>query len=162
MNGSWPTLLHVEDDPGDKELLEQACRSARIALNLRWVGDGQTAIDYLEGKGAFSDRGQFPFPSLVLLDIKMPRRSGLEVLQWVRSSAQTRGLPVITLSASNNPLDVSRAFELGANSFIMKPSTYKGLVEVVQSLFHYWFETNVLPAMNPTARARSRAEPPAK
>jgi CheY-like chemotaxis protein len=140
-----PTLLHVEDDIGDKELFVQACRTAKLHWHVQWAEDGQAAMEYLSGGGSFADRRRFPSPQLVLLDIKMPRKSGLEVLAWMRSRPETRCLPVITLSASNNPLDVQRAFELGANSFVMKPATYRELVELVKVIFHYWFEINQLP-----------------
>ncbi len=140
-----PTLLHVEDDLGDKELFVQACRTAKLHWQVQWVGDGQAALDYLSGHGSFANRRQFPSPRLVLLDIKMPRKGGMEVLAWMRERPETRCTPVITLSASNNPIDVQRAFELGANSFVMKPSTYKELVELVKAIFHYWFEINQFP-----------------
>jgi CheY-like chemotaxis protein len=145
MNPSWPTLLHVEDNLGDKELLQHACNSAGIKCNLQWVEDGQAAVDYLLAQGAFSDRKRFPLPSLMLLDLKMPRKNGFEVLQWLRQQDQLKWLPVVVFTASDSSKDTLRAFQLGANSLLVKPTAYRDLVQYVRELHHYWFELNHSP-----------------
>lgn len=140
MNLAWPTILHVEDNLGDKELLEHACRSCDLKCNLLWVEDGQTALDYLSGTGPYGDRNSFPLPSLLLLDLKMPRKNGFEVLQWVRAEPALKWLPVVVFTASNSSKDTRQAFELGANSLLVKPTAYRDLVQYVKTLHHYWFE----------------------
>ena len=145
MTPAWPTILHVEDNLGDKELLSHACEAAQVRCNLQWVEDGQAAVDYLSGGGAFADREKFPVPSLVLLDLKMPRKNGFEVLEWLRSQSELRWLPVVVFTASNSPKDTRRALELGANSLLVKPSSYRELVEYVHALYHYWFDLSQRP-----------------
>lgn len=145
MNLAWPTVLHVEDDMGDKELLEHACKALQVKCNVHWVADGVAAIDYLSGVGAFADRELFPFPALMLLDLKMPRKTGFEVLEWLRQNPVLKWLPTIVFTASDSNKDIQRAFELGANSLIVKPTAYKDLLECVKEINHYWFERNRLP-----------------
>src|SRR3954447_18400199 len=129
MNVVFCNVLHVEDDPGDKDLLKHACQAADARLNLHWASDGQVAVDYLSGIGPFENRAENPIPDLVLLDIKMPRKTGLEVLEWARARPEYRGLPMVMFTASSQAVDIKRAFDLGANSYIVKPTAYKDLVE---------------------------------
>jgi CheY-like chemotaxis protein len=147
MNLTWPTILHVEDNLGDKELLEHACRAAEVKCNLIWVEDGEAAVEYLSGTGCYAQRDQFPAPSLVLLDLKMPRRNGFEVLEWLRQHPSLKWLPVVVFTASNSAKDIRRAFELGANSLIVKPTAYRDLVEYIKTLYHYWFRLNQVHAI---------------
>lgn len=146
MKLGWPTVLHVEDNLGDKELLEHASQAAPIKWNLQWVEDGQAAVDYLSAAGPFADRQQFPMPSLVLLDLKMPRKNGFEVLEWLRRQDSIKWLPVVMFTASNSPKDTRRAFELGANSLLVKPTAYRDLIAYAQGIYRYWFELNQAPA----------------
>jgi len=128
------TILHVEDDPNDTLLLEHACRKAGVVFNLQAVSDGDQAIAYLRGLNAFSDRAKHPMPKLILLDLKMPRVSGFDVLTWLRSEDSLRGLPVVVLTSSNHDADVKRAYDLGAKSYLVKPVGFEALVELVKTL----------------------------
>ncbi|HSU53969.1 MAG TPA: response regulator [Candidatus Dormibacteraeota bacterium] len=138
------TILHVEDDSNDVLLFEHACRKAGVDCTIRTVEDGDDAMDYLRGKGAFCDRNRYPMPQLILLDLKMPRLNGFEVLELLRSEEQFRSIPIIVLSSSNHAADVRRAYALGANSYLMKPVAFEALVEIVRSLNEYWIGLNVL------------------
>ena len=129
------TVLHVEDDPNDVLLLQRAFRRAGLTHALQVVTDGDQAVAYLTGQGQYTDRSAHPLPSLILLDLKLPRRSGLEVLAWLRSDPEVKKLPVIVLTSSRLSEDVDRAYALGANSYMAKPSgNYDGLAEMVKNL----------------------------
>lgn len=128
------TILHVEDDPNDTLLLEHACRKAGVIFDLQAVSDGDQAMAYLRGINAYSDRAKHPMPRLILLDLKMPRVSGFDVLAWLRSEDGLRELPVVVLTSSNHDADVKRAYELGAKSYLVKPVGFEALVELVRTL----------------------------
>ncbi len=132
------TILIAEDDENDITLLEVALRRAGIHNPLQFVRDGEAAIDYLCQRNAFTDRSQFPFPTLVIVDIKMPRRSGLEVLQWLREHPECSIIPSIVLSASAEPQDVQKAYELGASTYFQKPASIDELTEMMRSINQYW------------------------
>jgi CheY-like chemotaxis protein len=139
-----PTILHVEDSEEDVFLLQYAFRTTGISNPVQVVDDGDEAIDYLAGRGKFADRQAFPLPCLVLLDLKMPRKMGLEVLEWIRQQPQPeiKTLIVIVLSASANAGDVSRAYELNANAFLVKPSSSAVLADMCEALKHFWLVHN--------------------
>jgi len=142
-----PAILHVEDDPNDVLLIDLAFRKAGLFPSLQVVNDGEGAIDYLAGHGSYSDRAVFPFPELILLDLKLPRRSGFEVLSWLRDREEMRRLPVVVLTSSNQPADVNRAYDLRANSYLVKPSGLGELTEMVHEIWDYWLRLNVRPIM---------------
>lgn len=134
MTTGTTTILHVEDDPNDTLLLEHACRKAGVIFDLQAVSDGDQAMAYLRGINAFSDRAKHPMPQLILLDLKMPRVSGFDVLAWLRSEDKLKELPVVVLTSSNHDADVKRAYELGARSYLVKPVGFEALVELVKTL----------------------------
>lgn len=136
------TLLHVEDDPNDVLLLQRAFRKAGIAINIQSVSDGDKAVAYLSGTDGFGERDKFPLPTLVMLDLKMPRKSGLETLQWIRGEAKLRRLVVVVFTSSRHDEDVNRAYDLGANSYLVKPVGFDQLVEVAKMIHQYWLVTN--------------------
>lgn len=138
-------ILIVEDDPDDVALLERAFERARFVNPLMVVTDGDAAVAYLSGQGEYSDRNRYPFPELVLLDLKLPRRSGHEVLEWIRRDRGISSLPVVVLTASRENADLTRAYELGANSYLVKPATFQQLREMVEALDVYWMVLNVRP-----------------
>src|ERR1041385_1840970 len=105
-------LLHVEDDPNDVLLLQRAFRKANAALTIHAVTDGDKAVSYLSGADEFADREKYPLPSVVLLDLKMPRKSGLEVLAWIRNEKKVRRVVVIIFTSSKHDEDVNRAYDL--------------------------------------------------
>jgi CheY-like chemotaxis protein len=142
MNVNTPCILQVEDDENDVLLLELVFKKAGLECPLRVVEDGQKAIDYLSGAGAYADREKFPLPCLVLLDLNLPVRSGLEVLAWIRQHAVFKKLVVVVFSASALQVDVERACLLGANSFITKPRGFEKTLEIAQLLKGWWLGYN--------------------
>jgi CheY-like chemotaxis protein len=146
MNGK-PIILHVEDDPNDVLLVELAFKKAALSCVLNVVNDGEEAIQYLSATEANDDGQRNPVPTLLLLDVKLPRRSGMEVLAWIRGRDDLRRVPVVMLTSSNQPSDVNRAYDLGVNSYLVKPSALDELVQMVKKLSAYWLEMNVKPVV---------------
>ena len=146
MNLSSATILLVEDDPNDARLVQRAFGRSGEAVNVLRLQNGDEAVSYLRGDSPYENRAAYPMPSVVLLDIKLPRRSGLEVLGWVRTRTdELRRLPVIMLSSSTHAADVNRAYDLGANSYLAKPDTTERLNEMVRLLASYWLDMNQPP-----------------
>ncbi|HZM04424.1 MAG TPA: response regulator [Candidatus Saccharimonadales bacterium] len=146
MNASPLTILLVEDDPNDVFLIQRAFNKANMVHSIKSVADGEQAMAYLGGQGDFEDRAQFPLPTLILLDLKLPRKSGLEVLAWIRAQkGAIRRVPIIVLTSSKQSTDINRAYELGANSYLVKPVAFEGLLQVVQTLDLYWIVLNERP-----------------
>lgn len=141
-----PTVLHVEDDLNDRVLLQSAFRRAQLTVRLESAINGEAAIAYLNGTDMFGDRNQFPFPDLVLLDLKMPRKSGFDVLDWIRAESSLTWLPVVVFSSSKNESDVKLAYEKRANSYLVKPVLFEDLVSVARDIYRYWFVLNQTPA----------------
>jgi len=127
-------ILIVDDDINDRTLLQHAFRKAVPHLELRMAKDAFQAEDYLLGRGEFSDREKHPLPSVILLDLKMPRRSGLEFLAWFREQPKVSAIPVIVLSSSQESSDIDRAYELGARSYLVKSVDLRELITIVQGL----------------------------
>lgn len=138
-------ILLVEDNADDAMLIERALRKGNFNAALHRVEDGQAACEYLEGTGAYADRARHPLPTLVLLDIKLPRRSGLEVLKWLRSVPALRRLIVVMLTSSRESRDVAEAYEHGANSFLVKPISPQELQELIAAMGAYWLRFNEPP-----------------
>ena len=144
------TVLLVEDDPDDVLLVQRAFRKlGGQAVPLSLVGDGEQAVAYLAGQGAYADRASHPLPALLLLDLKLPRRSGFEVLEWLRAQPGLRRLPVVVLTGSREMTDVDRALDLGANSYLVKPVGFDALLEIVRLLDLYWLTHNEKPTLTP-------------
>jgi CheY-like chemotaxis protein len=139
------TILQVEDDPNDVLFLQYAIKKVGLANPVHVASHGQEAIDYLQGVGKFADREQFPLPSLVLLDLKLPYVMGLEVLKWIRRNLQPPPI-VIVLTSSALEADVVAAYELGANAYLTKPSAPAQLQDLVRALQHFWLTHNKFPA----------------
>ena len=136
------TLLLVEDDPNDVFLMKRALKAAAITNPLQIVEDGQQAIDYLAGTGAFADRTAFPIPNLVFLDLKLPYKSGFEVLEWMRTQPSIDSTLVVVLTSSSEEKDIKETYRLGAKSFLVKPPTQMMLSELMLSLKDYWLARN--------------------
>jgi CheY-like chemotaxis protein len=131
-------ILLAEDDENDVFFMERAFKQAKIANPLHRVKDGEEAIAYLKGEGQYADRGEFPLPYLVLLDLKMPRKNGFELIEWVRQQPGLKRLPLVVLTSSKEDPDVNRAYELGATTYLVKPVKFEGLVEMMRTLNLYW------------------------
>ena len=126
-------------------LFRRALKSAQIDASLNVVQDGQEAVNYLAGTNGYADRDKHPFPKLLLLDLRMPRMDGFEVLSAIRTRLGFTQLPVIVLTQSDNPADVRRAYELGATSYFRKPDSLEGLDEMIHVLHAYWLKFNHFP-----------------
>ena len=138
-------VLAADDNPDDIRLLEFAWQRSGVSAPLRCLGSGEEAITYLSGQGPYANRDEHPFPKLLLLDLKMPRRDGFEVLHFIRSSESLRCLPVVMFSASLHQEDVRRAFALGANAFLVKPVELQKLIELVTCVDTFWLKLNQNP-----------------
>ena len=140
------TILMADDDPDDRLLVKEAFRESRMINNLETVEDGEELMDLLNRRGKFADT---PIsPSLILLDLNMPRKSGLEALREIKSDENLRRLPVVILTTSKAEEDIIRSYDLGVNSFIVKPVTFDSLVELVKDLDKYWFQIVELPKLD--------------
>jgi len=140
-------MLVAEDDPADADLLRIAMRRAGVTNRMFFVKDGEQAIDYLRGKGEFADREKYPFPTILLTDLKMPRRTGLELLDWLRQHPDCKVLPTVLMSGSALPNDIHTAYGFGAKSYFAKPSSLDELTELMKVLNQYWSATE-LPEIN--------------
>jgi CheY-like chemotaxis protein len=128
------TVLHVEDDPDDVFFVRHAFQKAAPGVALVVVIDGRDAQSYLVGAGPYADRARHPMPDLVLMDLKLPRMTGLEVLEWMKGQDDLREIPVFILSSSSEPSDVERAHSLGVNGYLAKQASVGALVEIVKGL----------------------------
>ena len=135
-------ILLVEDNPDDVELTRLAFDEAKIANQLVVVGDGAEALDYLFAQGKYADRDPTDLPSIVLLDLNLPKVDGREVLQAVRANEATRTLPVVVLTTSTEPFDVEASYALGVNSYIQKPVDFEQFVWAVKQVGLYWLVLN--------------------
>jgi len=131
-------VLVAEDNPDDALLLRRALDKAGIRSRIKIVNDGEELLLYLQGHGPYANREICPMPSLVILDLKMPRKGGLEVLEWLNENRDLSIVPTIVLSASNLEEDVRSAYHLGANTYFVKPSTFDELVETMKMVEMYW------------------------
>ena len=139
------TILLVEDEPDDRLFFTRAARKAGITEPVQSASDGQEAIDYITGAGVFADRSRYPLPNLVVLDLKLPLATGFEVLGTIRQRADTRHLPVVMLTSSQSEADIAQAYSLGANGYLVKPSSAETLLSLVISLKDFWLTYNQSP-----------------
>jgi CheY-like chemotaxis protein len=136
-NNQFAVLL-VEDDLNDIFLVKRAFKRAEIPNPLQVVTDGVEAIRYLQGEGKYADRQAYPLPRLIVMDIKMPRKTGFEVLEWIKSDGFLKRIPVVIVSSSDQAADVNKAYELGANAYMIKPVNFKSVENLFQTITHYW------------------------
>lgn len=139
------TILVADDDPDDRALTREAFAAACIANRLDFVEDGEELLDYLRHAGRFGDESAYPEPGLILLDLNMPRLGGREALAQIKADPLLRHIPVVVLTTSRAERDVMASYQSGSNSFISKPASFRGLLEVVQALRRYWLEVVDLP-----------------
>ena len=131
-------IVVADDDRNDLDLLKLAVQKSGVRVELREVRDGHEAIEYLEGQGCYHDRSTYPFPDLLILDLKMPRLDGLEVLEWLRGHPHYKRLPAIMLSSSVLERDVDEAYRRGANTYFTKPGEYRKFADLVRVMIDYW------------------------
>ena len=144
------TILLADDSEDDAFLLKMALEKCNIATSIQWVKDGTDAVAYLSRAGLYADRLVFPSPDFILLDLKMPRMSGLEVLAWMRRHPDCRVIPTIVMSSFKHDADVWRAYDLGANTYFVKPSNFDELAKLIKTLHDYW-ELSIRPQTHPRA-----------
>ncbi|HWH68998.1 MAG TPA: response regulator [Candidatus Sulfotelmatobacter sp.] len=150
-------VLHVDDDPNDTELLRAATRKAEVPFLLHNVEDGDQAMAYLNSQGTYANRERYRVPSLVLLDLKMPRATGFEILKWIRSHPQFGQIPVVVLSGSELQDDINHAYAVGANSYLIKPLGFDALVNLVKDLNAVWLSGQPAVAQLPSVPAVSHS-----
>jgi len=138
-------ILLAEDNPEDAEMTMRALRRNNLANKLHWVKDGAEALDYLFCTGTYAGREPRKPPKLVLLDIKMPKVDGIEVLRRLKADAATRTIPVVVMTSSNEERDVMESYRLGVNSYIVKPVQFDAFLETVAKIGLYWVLTNRVP-----------------
>lgn len=132
------TVLVVEDNAEEVILLQRAFKRTGLDITVQFVVNGEEAIEYLSGNDRFSDRSSFPEPDLVVMDLKMPRKGGFEVLEWFRNLQEGALVPVVVLTSSNREADVQRAYSLGANTYFTKPTSFDEFRDMIRTLYDYW------------------------
>ena len=144
-DGKSITILMADDDQDDCLLVKDAFKESRLRNDLRFVENGEELMDYLYHHGKYKDLGSSPRPELILLDLNMPKKDGREALREIKSDPDLHVIPVVVLTTSKEEEDVLRSYDVGANSYVTKPVTFRGLVEVMKSLGKYWLEIVELP-----------------
>ena len=145
MASSSVQILLVEDNPHDAELTLRALKNRNLANHLIHVTDGQQAVDWLLGEGAYVGRDIKQHPKVILLDLKLPKLDGIEVLRIIRSTPETRCIPVVMLTSSFQEQDVIESYQLGVNSYIVKPVEFENFASAVEQAGHYWLLINKEP-----------------
>ena len=138
-------VLVAEDDENDSFFLQRAFTKAEVKNPLYFVHDGQQAIEYLSGEGKYSDRQHYPLPCLMMLDLKMPHRTGMEVLLWMQNQKQLQSIPVIVFSSSLDPVEMETAYQRGASAFVSKPYNSHERIELIKTIRAFWLTFNQLP-----------------
>jgi CheY-like chemotaxis protein len=139
------SVLLAEDDENDVLLIKRSFQRSHVVNSIQVASDGDVAVAYLSGEGIYGDRAQFPFPVAMLLDLKLPRKSGLEVLGWAKRQPELKRLPIIILTSSREARDIKEAYDLGVNSYLIKPFTPLELTETLKSFNLYWMVLNEPP-----------------
>jgi len=143
--GKSITILMADDDADDRRLTKDALEESRLANDLRFVENGEELLQYLRHEGKFASDEEYPRPGLILLDLNMPRKDGRTALNEIKADPVLRQIPVTVLTTSKADEDIFRSYDLGVNSYIVKPVTFEALVDILQTLEKYWFEIVELP-----------------
>jgi len=143
--GKMITILLADDDPDDRQLTRDAFAENRLVNMLHTVEDGEELMEYLRRQGRYADLKSTPLPGLILLDLNMPRKDGREALKEIKADPELRRIPIVVLTTSKAEEDILRTYDLGVNSYVTKPVTFKSLVELIKVLGRYWFEVVELP-----------------
>src|ERR1700704_6357211 len=139
------TSLMADDDADDRRLTQEAFEEARLINDVRFVENGEQLLEYLRKQGQYAPPAEAPRPGLILLDLNMPRKDGRTVLKEIKSDPILRQIPVVVLTTSKSDEDIYRSYDLGVNSYIVKPVTFEALVDILQTLEKYWFQIVELP-----------------
>lgn len=142
-----PTILMVEDEAADAALLRRGFEKVKVANPIVHLKDGDAAIAYLGGVGEYADRVKHPLPVLILLDLKMPGSNGLQVLQWLRGQREVRRIPVVVLTGDADPASVRAAYDVGANSYLVKPGDPADIMRMIDTIQKYWIGLNEAPQL---------------
>ncbi len=142
-----PTILMVEDDAADAGLLKRGFEQAGVLNPIVHLRDGDDALAYLAGVGPYNDRNKYPLPALILLDLKMPGMTGLQLLQWMRTQRDVRRIPVVVLTSSDDLPTVNSAYDAGASSYLVKPGNPHDIAKLVLAIQGYWIELNQPPQL---------------
>ncbi|HEX3154731.1 MAG TPA: response regulator [Candidatus Angelobacter sp.] len=142
-----PTILLVEDTPSDATLIRRAFEKTNVLNPIIWTKNGQEALGYLSGLGQYGDRAQYPLPALILLDLDLPEMTGFELLQWKRSQPNIRRIPAVVLTIDSASSAVNAAYDLGANSYLVKPGNPEEIMRVVKTIQEYWLGLNQAPKL---------------
>ena len=145
LEGKMITILLADDDPDDRKLTHDAFMENRLANEFHTVEDGEELMDYLHRRGKFTNLHGTKLPGLILLDLNMPRKDGREALKEIKADPELRRIPIVVLTTSKAEEDIVRTYDLGVNSYVTKPVTFKSLVELIKILGRYWFEVVELP-----------------
>ena len=140
------TILMADDDADDRQLTKEAFAESKLVNDLRFVEDGEQLLDYLHRRGKYAEEGAYPMPGLILLDLNMPRKDGREALREIKADPRLRSIRVVIMTTSKAEEDIVRTYDLSASSYITKPVTFEGLLEVVKTLGKYWLEIVELPS----------------
>lgn len=151
---SGKSILLADDEDNDALLIKRAFKKSGINASIHRVKDGEDALAYLQGNGEYENRVTYPFPDMVLLDLKMPRKSGFEVLRWIRAHENFKRLVVIVLTSSQQSFDVNQAYDLGANSYLVKPLNFEELMHLSTLLNKFWLQFCQRPEMPPSRDAK--------
>lgn len=142
------TILMADDDADDRQLTSEALEDARLINDIRFVENGEELLEYLRRQGKYAPPAEAPRPGIILLDLNMPRKDGRTVLKEIKQDPDLRTIPVVVLTTSKSDEDVYRSYDLGVNSYIVKPVTFEALVDTLQTLEKYWFEIVELPGQS--------------
>lgn len=138
-------ILIAEDDEEDRMLTKEAMAESKIKNTIDFVEDGEQLMDFLLNKGQYADKSKYPTPGIILLDLNMPKKDGREALKEIKMHAELRKIPVVILTTSKAEEDIIRTYDLGVNSFITKPVSFEGMINVMKAIGNYWFEIVELP-----------------
>ena len=145
-SGRAITILMADDDADDRMFAKDALEEARLANDIHFVEDGEELMDYLRHQGKFAELNGFPKPGLILLDLNIPRKDGREALKEIKEDDELKRIPVVVLTTSKAQEDIYRTYDLGVSSYITKPVSFEGLVDIMKTLSKYWFEIVTLPS----------------
>jgi CheY-like chemotaxis protein len=145
------TILYADDDAEDRMLVKDAWNESHVANEMVFVEDGEELMDYLQRRGKYAELAGSALPGLILLDLNMPKKDGREALKEIKSDPRLRSIPIVILTTSKAEEDIFRAYDLGVNSFIVKPVTFQSLVDLTLALNRYWFEIVELPSRHRAA-----------